>query len=359
MIFKAFALRKARAIPKTAQNKGVIMNQLNEQLFPAEFILDYMQDDTGKKRFLTYILFRFLSAAGTEHDNLPSLLKENLSATFTTEDFPVIEAYLAEDYYFSPSPALFSFEPLYLYAAITVVTGQIPEDAIFIEKLLCDYCPAATRFGDSANIVSAPAPQNEAEFYGALLYASIHCAAVLPKLLLAFTEVYQESYHFTCEDFILFDFMDEYFEEKNCRKHPSFVELIDTLVAATLNYYNTDFGTLVESELTKSLAGSSARFAGTKRFGSIQTVISDPDNASHMLAALFRYAAIYELRSNLFDFHLEEDKQITLTNWKENLRWHYVQYANVYNLALDSFQSAFLSKELLKRQFEENLRQLL
>lgn len=337
------------------------MNQPNEQLFPTEFILNYIEDDAGKKRFLTYILFRFLSAAGTTHAELPALLKENLSAAFCPEDFSFLETYLAADYYFSPSLDQDSFEPLYLYAAITVIEDQVPADAVFIEKLLVDLCPAAVHFGDPADIVSAPAPQTEAEFYGALLYACIHCAAVLPKLLLAFTAVYQESYHFTCEDFILFDFMDEYFEEKNCRQNPSFTELIDTLVAATLNYYNTDFGTILESEIARGLAGSNARLAGVKRFGSVRSdsiTDTDKDRACHMLAELFRYAAIYELRSNLFDFHLEDDRQITLTNWKENLRWHYVQYANVYNLALDSFHAAVLSKEILKRQFTENLRRL-
>lgn len=38
-----------------------------------------------------------------------------------------------------------------------------------------------------------------------------------------------------------------------------------------------------------------------------------------MLANLFRYAALYELRSHLFDFHLDEDRLITLDNWQTEL----------------------------------------
>ena len=132
--------------------------------------------------------------------------------------------------------------------------------------------------------------------------------------------------------------------------------MTDTLVAATLNYYNTDFGTLLETEIAQNLSGTGSRFAGLKRYGSVRLpAIADTDKACHMLANLFRYAALYELRSHLFDFHLDEDRLITLDNWQTELHWHYVQYANVYQLALDSFQSAALSRELLHRQFLLNL----
>ena len=50
--------------------------------------------------------------------------------------------------------------------------------------------------------------------------------------------------------------MDEYFEQHDCLHHPSFVQLTDTLVAATLNYYNTDFGTLLETEIAQNLSGT-------------------------------------------------------------------------------------------------------
>ena len=49
-----------------------------------------------------------------------------------------------------------------------------------------------------------------------------------------------EDLHFTCEDFILYDFMDEYFETKNCSANPAFQEMTDTLVLATLQSFDTD-----------------------------------------------------------------------------------------------------------------------
>ena len=62
-----------------------------------------------------------------------------------------------------------------------------------------------------------------------------------------------------------------------------------------------------------------------------------PADAAVLMKHILSYAPAYELRNNLYDYHLDEDKTITLTNWKENLKWHYVQYTNVYNLALSSF----------------------
>ena len=85
---------------------------------------------------------------------------------------------------------------------------------------------------------------------------------------------------------------------------------------------------------------------------------STPADAAVLMKHILSYAAAYELRNNLYDYHLDEDKTITLTNWKENLKWHYVQYTNVYNLALSSFVAACYSRKLLQKQFEENLREL-
>ena len=193
-------------------------------------------------------------------------------------------------------------------------------------------------------------------FYAALCLCLMHHTDALAVLLPQFLNAYRPEYHFSCESFVLYDFMDEYFEQHDCLHHPSFVQLTDTLVAATLNYYNTDFGTLLETEIAQNLSGTGSRFAGLKRYGSVRLpAIADTDKACHMLANLFRYAALYELRSHLFDFHLDEDRLITLDNWQTELHWHYVQYANVYQLALDSFQSAVLSRELLHRQFLLNL----
>lgn len=333
------------------------MDQLKEQLFPSAFILDYIQEDAGKKRFLTYVIFRFFTFAGKEEPALPSLLKQHLSCPFSPEAFSVLEEYLMADYYFSPSLAPDSFEPLYLYAAICLTEHGSPEEFSFLDEQIASLCPVAAGLSyQTPDLDLAALLPSGADFYAGLYLAAAHFGTFLKDVLPAFTEAYRETYHFTCEDFILFDFMDEYFEQKNCRLHPSFLELVDTLVAATLHYYNTDFGTILENETAQNLTGIGSRFAGTKRFCSVKLSLpADRDKACHMLAELFRYAAIYELRSNLFDFHLDDDKLITLLNWKENLRWHYVQYANVYEMALDSFHAAVLSRELLQKGFAENL----
>lgn len=334
------------------------MEPLKEQLFPAEFILDYMQKENGRTRLLTYVTFRFLSFAGADDAILANRIKTNLSCPFTPQAFTVIEDYLMEDYYFSPSLTQGTYEPLYLYATISLINAAHTNELDFLESLILEYCPAVASLNylDSSLQLSCLL-QSGADFYGALYLVLTKYEADLHALLPKFTAAYGETYHFTCEDFILFDFMDEYFEQRNCIYHDSFTELIDTLVAATLNYYNTDFETLLSEDVAQALAGSSSRFAGTKRLGSIViTSSADADMQCRMLAESFRYAAMYELRSNLFDFHLEDDKLITLTNWKDDLRWHYVQYANVYDLALDSFHAGLISKELMRSQFAENMR---
>lgn len=331
--------------------------QLKEQLFPSEFILDYIKDDAGHQRFLTYTIFRFLSFAGKDDAALASQLKENLSCPFSAKGFSVIEKYLQADYYFSPSFTADTYEPLYLYAAIYLAEDIANDNTSFFEDLIAAYAPTVAGFpAFDSSIDFSCLIQSGLDFYAALYLAAVHNTDTFAEILPLFTAVYQEEYHFTCEDYILFDFMDEYFEEKFCRRNTSFIEMIDTLVAATLNYYNTDFGTLLEQDIALMLSGSSSRFAGCKCAGCIQLpVISNTESSCRMLAEMFRYAAIYELRCNLFDFHLEEDKLITLANWKDKLRWHYVQYANVFDMALDSFYAAILSRQLVELQFLQNI----
>ncbi len=333
------------------------MEQLKEQLFPSEFILDYMQEETGKTRLLTYVAFRFLSFAGADNPTHAKRIKDNLSCPFTPQAFTVIEDYLMEDYYFSPSLTQGTYEPLYLYAAISVMKAARTDELAFLKSLVLEYCPVAASLNyQDSSLQLSHLLQSGTDFYGALYLALTEHESVLASLLPKFTAAYEQAFHFTCEDFILFDFMDEYFEQKNCIRHTSFTELVDTLVAATLNHYNTDFETLLAKDTAQALSGTSSRFAGTKRLGSIViTTSADTEMRCRMLAESFRYAAMYELRNNLFDFHLEDDKLISLTNWKDNLRWHYVQYANVYDLALDSFHAGLISKELLRSQFTANL----
>ena len=330
------------------------MESIYEPLFPSEFILEYRKEETGAKRLLTYTFSRFLPCAGETNAGLSTLLNKNLARPVTEADFCLIEDYLAGDYYFSPSLVPDTFEPFYLCAAILLTQDVYTGNTALPDELIhtCAPVSAGLPYADGGLDLSALLTSGT-DFYAALAFCLMHHEAALPAILPRFTQAYRPEFHFTCEDYLLFDFMDEYFEEKNCRRHPSFDKLVDTLVAATLNYYDTDYGTILEKEFAP---GSSSRFAGINPYGSMQLpAIADADKACHMLAGLFRYAAVYELRNNLFDFHLEDDKLITLSNWKEKLRWHYVQYANVYQLALDSFHSAALSGFLLKKQFTENL----
>lgn len=321
------------------------------------FILDYTENEAGRKRFLTYIIFRFFSCAGENQEKLAALLKEKLGCTYQPADFSAVEDFLAEDYYFSPALDAEGFDALLLYDAIYLVSHAATLGYAVLDEVIPTVTPVAASLPyNDPNLDFSNLLATETDFYAALCIAAIHYEKNLPDLLPKFAAAYQERFHFTCEDFILFDFMDEYFEQKNARLHPSFVELTDTLVAATLNYFDTDFGTLLETELAACLDGSSSRFAGAKRFGCARVpAIADTDKACRLLAGLFRYAAVFELRNNLFDFHLEDDKLITLVNWKEKLRWHYVQYSNVYEMALASFYSAVLSNQLLKKQFAANI----
>lgn len=330
---------------------------LNEQAFPTNFILNYIQTDAGKKRFLTYTAFRFFSFAGEKDTTLPVRLKTSLSCPFTPQAFTVITDYLMEDYYFSPSLTQDTYEPLYLYAAISLIEAAHEKELAFFQKLLMEYAPAVSSLSYEEPAIQLSAIlQSGTDFYAALYLAVTAHEMHLPALLPQFTNAYRREYRFTCEDFVLFDFMDEYFEQTNCISDASFIELVDTLVTATLNYHKTDIETLLAEDTAHALDGASSRFAGAKRFGSvILTATADTKTSCRMLTEAFRYAAMYELRSNLFDFHLDDDRLITLSNWKEKLRWHYVQYTNVYNMAFDTFCSGLLAQEFLKNQFAANL----
>lgn len=334
------------------------MKTYNDQLFPPAFLVNYTKEPAGRQRVLTYSLFRFLSCVSEEHPDLAQFLADQVSCPSAEDSFEILEDYLSADDYFSPSIAADGFEPFYLYAAI-VLTAGVPFGTTtpVINSLIEDHAPEAASLPyANGNLPLDALLVDCRNFYAALCLCLMHHTDALAVLLPQFLNAYRPEYHFSCESFVLYDFMDEYFEQHDCLHHPSFVQLTDTLVAATLNYYNTDFGTLLETEIAQNLSGTGSRFAGLKRYGSVRLpAIADADKACHMLANLFRYAALYELRSHLFDFHLDEDRLITLDNWQTELHWHYVQYANVYQLALDSFQSAALSRELLHRQFLLNL----
>lgn len=143
-----------------------------------------------------------------------------------------------------------------------------------------------------------------------------------------------------------------------CSANPAFQEMTDTLVLATLQSFDTDLENFTLDGLFQ-LKHPAGRFAAIYRSGAIDMKdLPVPADAAVLMKHILSYAAAYELRNNLYDYHLDEDKTITLTNWKENLKWHYVQYTNVYNLALSSFVAACYSRKLLQKQFEENLREL-
>ena len=96
-----------------------------------------------------------------------------------------------------------------------------------------------------------------------------------------------------------------------------------------------------------------------KRFGALGlTRLPDHDTCLALLSESFRYAALYELRSNLFDYHLEEDRLVTADNWKDTIRFHFVQYQHIYEQALDGFYAAVLSRKLLLAEFSEELKKL-
>lgn len=330
------------------------MNQCYEPFFPTEFLVDYLKNGGSEEnRFSVYVAYRFLSTSAKEDSSLPQKLKELLSYSATEHDFEKILDYLSVDFYFSPSFAENSYDTYLLLCAIRIFEDFSGNAAVSFESLIGTYCPqiASTDF-DEADLDFSSLIQTEADFYAALYLSFAKHRISFEELLPKFAARYWSELHFTCEDFVLYDFMNEYFGLTNCLANPEFNLMVDTLVDAVLSYNHTSISSFLSGDGRSCLNAVSSRFAGIKRFGSI--AIGDSlknEELEDILAGLLRYSAVYELRNNLFDFHLDEDKWITLDNWKEQLRWHYVQYANVFESALSSFYSACLSRELLKRDF--------
>lgn len=270
------------------------METYNDQLFPPAFLVNYTKEPAGRQRVLTYSLFRFLSCVAEEQPDLAQFLADQVSCPSAEDSFEILEDYLSADDYFSPSIAADGFEPFYLYAAI-VLTAGVPFGTTtpVIDSLIEDHAPEAASlpYADGNLPLDAllvglpellrstlPVPDASHGRTGCFAAAVFKC---IPSGISLQLRV-----------FVLYDFMDEYFEQHDCLHHPSFVQLTDTLVAATLNYYNTDFGTLLETEIAQNLSGTGSRFAGLKRYGSVRLpAIADTDKACHMLANLFRYAA--------------------------------------------------------------------
>ena len=312
-------------------------------LFSPELIPDYMHahPSFGVKRVLTYTIFRFFSFAGKENRDLAIRLKELLFPVETTLDFSVIESYLSEDLFFSPSLEEDSFDAFFLYAAVSIVENAFDEfsagDALaVVDNLVISLYPVlcSAALDDTDTRLDAIV-ENGAEFYAALYLALTRYSSSLVIKLPKLSSLYPQEYNI------------------NCVLQPSYTEMIDTLVQATLSYYKTDLDTLLSGDVSAMLSGTSSRFAMMKRFGSLTLGRTPGHDASlDMLREMLRYAAAYELRSNLFDYHLDEDNLITLDNWKEKLHWHYVQYSNVLTPALDMYYATVLSGRLLRAEFE-------
>lgn len=338
------------------------MSDLGEQYFPATFIPDYIHfhPSYGVKRILTYTIFRIFSYAGKENRELAHTLKETLFPYHETFDYGVIEDFLHEDCYFCPSFEENSFDLFFLYAAICIMENALDEssmtdDMVLVDQIIFSMYPVLSSANlDDERLVLDTLVQSPGEFYAALYLALTRYSASLRKFLPKFTEIYCEDYHFTCEDFVLYNFMDEYFETKNCRMQPDYREMTDTLVQATLGYYKTDLETLVVRELSAMLHTTSSRLSVVRQFGSIQLLDSHKmEYSTELLYQMLLYAAEYELRNHLYDYHLDEDTLVTLKNWKDKLRWHYVQYANVFTPALDAFYAAVLSEKILKKEWTQ------
>lgn len=326
------------------------MSTYFETYFPTEFLQDYItQQEDGLERFQIYSIFRFLSAAEKNETISGKELQKKLNYDITPESFDKITDYLSQDYYFSPSFRENSFDTVFLLDAITMVESVDTHGFKHLKEILEHACPHVLSL-DFGNI------STDMEFYGALATLSFEYPADISEHLDKIAAAYQEDFHFTSEDFVLYDFMDEYFEAKNCRNNPKYLELIDTLVIATLKAQDTSLQACVMETAHKQLQHPYSKFAGLYRYGAIDfTSDFDLEKDCQMFKNILNYAVTQELRSNLFDFHLEEDRIITLDNWKEKLKWYHIQYSNAYELAISSFYAAKLSRKLLKKEFSAQL----
>lgn len=334
------------------------MNQNFEQYFPADFLTDYiLQNETGLQRLQTYSIFRFLTAAENSGFLSIAAFQKDLNYMLSEESFAVIEDYLSKDLYFSPSFRENSYDAILLYDAIIMVDSEDSNGFSKVKQIFSLACPKILQINFSSLTEEfSILPEQELEFFGALSLLTYENPSFFTKQISKFAHGYCESLHFTYEDFLLYSFMDEYFETKNCLSNPKYQELIHTLVIATLKAHDTDLEKCVKEIISRQLSHPHSKFAGIYRYGAMDFVASsDFAKECNMFRHLLDYAVTYELRNNLFDFHLEEERLITLDNWKEKLKWYHIQYDNAYELAISSFYTAYLSKKLLKSQFEKNL----
>lgn len=333
------------------------MNQFDTPYFNTEFILAYMKGETGRSgRVQTYAAYRFLSALAEREPALVSSLIEHLGCELTMACYDEMEAFWMEDLYFTPVFKENSSDALVFYYAMQVTKEKDGVAALYMEKLLSQYAAEALRVNyDDASFTLDFAYEKELLYWAALYICVTNYEASLEEILPEFARIYWKELQFTCGDMLLYDFLNEYFEQKDILHCKEFQKLNHTLVLATLQSFHTDLESFA-MEVLIQLKHPSSQFAGLYQFGAVGcTDLPTLDVAGKRMEKILEYATAYELRNHLYDYHLDEDKTITFDNWKENLKWHYVQYNNVYNMAFMTYYAANLSMRLVKKQFEENL----
>lgn len=333
------------------------MNQFDTPYFSTEFILEYMRGESSRaRRVQTYVAFRFLSVLLKEEPVLAKALEEHAGCDLTPECYEEIESFLMEDLYFTPVFTENSFDALAFYYALQVTKEKDGVAAMYMDKLLSLYAAESLRANyDDASFTLDFAYENELLYWAALYICVMGYESSLEEILPEFARIYWKELQFTCGDMLLYDFLNEYFEQKDVLHCPEFKELNHTLVLATLQSFRTDLEGFA-MEVLIQLKHPTSQFAGLYQFGAVGCKdLSTLDVAGKRMEKILEYATAYELRNHLYDYHLDEDKTITFDNWKEKLKWHYVQYNNVYNMAYMTYYAANLSMRMVKKQFEENI----
>lgn len=334
-----------------------MMNQFDTPYFSSEFILEYMKGEhAGTKRVQTYAAFRFLAELVKEEPVLIKGLEEHLGCELTAEGYEEIEVFLMEDLYFTPVFTEDSYDPLIFYYALQVTKEKDGVAAMYMDKLLSLYAAEALRVNYDDAFFSMDFAYEKALLYWAAFYISVTgYESGLEDILPEFARIYWKDLQFTCGDFLLYDFLSEYFEQKDVLHCPEFKELNHTLVLATLQSFRTDLEGLA-MEVLIQLKHPSSQFAGLYQFGAVGCKdLPALDVAGRRMEKILEYATAYELRNHLYDYHLDEDKTITFANWKDKLKWHYMQYNNVYNMAVMTYYAANLSMRMVKKQFLANI----
>ena len=333
------------------------MNQFDTPYFSTEFILEYSKGGNGReKRVQTYVAYRFLSALIKKEPVLIKALEEHLGCELSVDGYEEIEAFLMEDLYFTPLFAENSFDALTFYYALQVTKDKDGVAALYMDKLMSLYAPEALRINyDEVSFALDFIYENELLYWAALYISLTGYEASLADILPEFARIYWKGLQFTCGDMLLYDFLSEYFEKKDVLHSSEFQELNHTLVLATLQSFRTNLEDFA-MEVLIQLKHPSSQFAGLYQFGAIGcNELPTLDVAGRRMEKILEYATAYELRNHLYDYHLDEDKTITFDNWKDKLRWHYVQYNNVYNMAFMTYYAANLSMRMVKKQFIENI----